>query len=126
MKESLAPPRDPGRTRLLVGLLAPPLAWIIDLGALIMLTRTNSARQITWPVYLVTAAALALTALGGLVCWRACQITDAGRRRPRSAALSQEATITLASWGLALAVFFALLIVAQAYPSLVLTPTEIT
>ena len=64
---------------------------------------------------MVAEVALAVMLLvGAALCWRA----------HREA--SHEAPATLARWGLALAAFFLLLILAQAFPTLQLGPREIT
>src|SRR2546421_7956135 len=70
--DTTASPASEGNHRLArvwAGALLPPVAWAIDLGASLMLTRTVVAVQRKWPLVVVGAAAFVL-ALAGFVLSR--------------------------------------------------------
>jgi hypothetical protein len=111
-----------GNVRLWAGLLLPPLAWVADLMGRYALVRLASARRIVWPMHVMTAGALVLLGAGAWLCW------SERRRfaRERTAApLDGSAAPTVAVWGLALAPFFLLMILAEAVPSFGLGPAEV-
>jgi hypothetical protein len=96
-----------------VGVLLPPISWLADFLVRYTVVRFANIHDLRWPMTVSTIAAIGLLLLGVGLCWRA------RRQAPPSAA-------TLANWGLGLAAFFLLLILAQAFPTLVLSPREIT
>ena len=115
---------SPELARLWAGVLLPPAGWVLDFLVRYMAIRYANLHDRVWPLYLSTALGLTALAVGVRLCWRA-----------RRAAIEQPAggdpdarmtAATLSSWGLALALFFFLLIAAEAYPVLVLTAREIT
>ncbi|HEY8923788.1 MAG TPA: hypothetical protein VIU64_05355, partial [Polyangia bacterium] len=78
-------------------------------------TRYASAHGVRWPLILSSTGGVALIAAGAGLCLATLR---------RAAARADVDTV--ARWGLLLAAFFFLLVVAEAYPVLVLGPNEIT
>jgi hypothetical protein len=114
--ESAAAPRPaPALIRAWVGVLLAPASWVADLLSRYMLIRYSNIHDVHWPLRISTLFCLALVLLGGWLCQRV-------RREAEPGAL----VATLALWGLGLAAFFLLLILAQAYPAFVLSAREIT
>jgi uncharacterized iron-regulated membrane protein len=93
-----------------------------------MLIRYTNVHDRRWPLHVPTAVCLAVAILGGAICWRARREVQKARGEPNGDGeeTAREAVGTLALWGLALAAYFLLLILAQAYPAFVLSPREIT
>jgi hypothetical protein len=121
MTASAHPPADPqaarpsgGLIRVWIGVLLPPAAWAIDFMIRTLSVRFVNVHQRRWPLHASTALALAGIAVGVWLCLQA--------RRERGSSSTTE----LATWGLALAAFFLLLLLAQAFPTFVLAPREIT
>jgi hypothetical protein len=126
-----------------VGLLLPATSWVAHHLSRYLLVRFTSSHGMRWPLHLSTGTCLAGVALGAWFCARRLW-----QERARAAATSKEDRfvpdgestegdgdgdtpersrgVTLAGWGLALAAYFFLLILAQAYPVFVLSPQEIT
>jgi hypothetical protein len=107
-------PANRALARLWVGLLLPPVAWMSDFMIRYFAIRFANIHDRRWPMALATAAGLVLLGIGASLSWR-------GHREAK-----REAPAALARWGLGLAAFFLLLILAQAFPGLVLGPREIT
>jgi hypothetical protein len=118
-QEAAAPRPSPRLVRLWLGLLLPPAGWIADFLARYLVTRFTSIHHLRWPLRLSSVLGVALTALGAALC--AGLRRDAGGMPPSERELPR-----LAAWGLALAAFFLLLILAEAFPTFVLDPREIT
>ena len=108
-----APEPAPGLVRLWTGVLLAPLSWVADFLLRYMAVRFANAHDRRWPFIVATAGGLILLSLGAWLC---------GRAR-RHATVQQEKT--LASWGLALALFFFVLILCEAFPTLILSPREL-
>jgi hypothetical protein len=106
---------DRALVRLWVGVLLPPVGWMADFMSRYFAIRFANLHDQRWPMAVSTAASLLLVLLGAGLCWQA-----------RRQAKASDTRRTLASWGLGLAAFFLLLILAQAYPALVLRAREIT
>jgi hypothetical protein len=102
--------------RLLLAALAGPLAWLAQFGVGYGLVGPMCATRSSGWLHAVSAAALALTALGAAHCLRA-------RRRP-GATRGESARRALAAAGVALALGFALLIVGTDVPGWLLDPCE--
>jgi hypothetical protein len=113
----------PELARLWAGVLLPPAGWVLDFLIRYMAIRYAHLHDRVWPLYLSTALGMTVVALGAWLCWQARQ-RAVGQHGGDPEARATAAT--LSSWGLALALFFFLLIAAQAYPVLVLTAREIT
>ena len=105
---------DRALARLWIGVLLPPAAWLADFMIRYFVIRFANIHDRRWPMTLATGLGLVLLLAGAALCWR--EHREAKR----------DAHATLALWGLGLAAFFFLLIVAQAFPTLVLSPREIT
>lgn len=127
MRAEQAPAPDRSLIRLWAGVLLPPLGWVADLLSRYLMLRWVNVHDVRWPLHLATAVCLAVVALGGLLSWRTLA---AGRRIRRGddamADTARDGRITMGLWGLGLGLFFLLLILAQAFPSFVLSPREIT
>jgi hypothetical protein len=115
---------SPGLARLWLGVLLPPAAWVTDLLARYMAIRYANLHGRLWPLHVSTGIGLAMLLVGVTLCWRTRR--TAIQHGNLQAGMEANAMATLSSWGLALALFFFLLIAAQAYPTLVLTVREIT
>jgi hypothetical protein len=127
LQSEQAPAPDRSLVRLWAGVLLPPLGWVADLLSRYLLVRWVNVHDVRWPLHLATAICQALVAAGALLSWRTLA---AGRRLRRVenpiAETARDARVTMGLWGLGLALFFLLLILAQAFPSFVLSPREIT
>jgi len=115
----------PERARLRAAALASPLAWAADLAINYGFVRRMSLHGTKLPVLITTAVCLATICAAALVCGRALRRRSAQAPSAGSAALAQDTDRTLALWGLVLAVYFALLVLGQAYPALVLRAEEL-
>jgi len=112
---SAQPPRlAPRLVRLWSGVLLAPLSWVADFIIRYAVVRFANAHDHRWPFAVSTAGALAVLAVGVTLCWRT--------RRGGQAAAEEN---TLAAWGLGLALFFFILILCEAFPTLVLSPGEL-
>jgi hypothetical protein len=121
MTASAHPPESPqaGRpdralVRLWLGVLLPPVVWAIDFMIRTLAVRFVNVHQRRWPLHASTVFALTGIAVGAWLCARARR----EMRRPPGP--------ELAIWGLALAAFFLLLILTQAFPTFIFGPREIT
>jgi hypothetical protein len=119
---------SPTLARLWVGVLLPPAAWVSDLLTRYMVIRYASTHGRIWPLHLSTAFGLTLLALGARLCWQARRAAMQGHVDGDigDGTTARAAMATLSVWGLALSLFFFLLIGAQAYPTFVLAIREIT
>lgn len=99
--------------RLWIGVLLAPLSWVADFLLRYMVVRFANAHARRWPFALSTAGGLVLLFVGAALCWRAHRDAATPERK------------TLAAWGLALALFFFILVLCQAFPTLILSPTEL-
>ena len=128
-------PLPPERARLRAAVLASPLAWAADLLINYGFVRRMSVHGTKLPVLITTAVCLATMGAAALVCGRHLRSHPTSRpgeghaeRRgseAASATLAHDSDRTLALWGLVLAVYFALLVLGQAYPALVLRAEEL-
>lgn len=108
---------DRALIRLWIGVLLAPSSWVADFMIRYLAIRYANIHDRRWPMLTSTVGAIVLLLVGAALCWH-----ERGHA-PREA--QSEATRTLATWGLALAAFFLLLILAQAFPTLVLRAREI-
>jgi hypothetical protein len=92
-----------------------PLGWIADLLVRYGVMRYASTHGVRWPLILSSTGGVAMIAAGAGLC-----LATLRRAAPRPD------VDTIARWGLLLAAFFFLLVMAEAYPVLVLGPNEIT
>jgi len=108
-----APRIDPRLTRLWMGVLLAPGSWVADFLIRYMAVRFANAHGWRWPFALSTGGGLLLLFVGAALCWK-------GRRDATAPAHK-----TLATWGLTLAIFFFILILCEAFPTLILSPSEL-
>jgi hypothetical protein len=105
------------------GLLAGPLAWAALLQTNYVLSYVACEQRHTWMLHLSAAVALALTAAGALSSWRAAPAKaaeDSPSRDPADAAVLRARFMATA--GLVLCAWFALVILATEIPALLLHP----
>lgn len=104
-------------------LLAPPLAFLVQLEANYALVSWACARGDRLPLHLITLAALVVAAAAWLVAWREWRavrgpwpdyVTPAPSPRSRF----------MAALGMLVSALFIVLLVAQAIPAFVLTPCQ--
>ena len=105
---------DRALARLWLGVLLPPIAWMADFMIRYFAIRFANIHDRRWPMAASTLGGVALLLVGAALA----------RHAQREA--KDDAAATLARWGLGFAAFFLLLILAQAFPTLVLRPREIT
>ena len=122
-----APPVEAGAVpragRLWLAVLGSPAAWAADQLLRYGLIRTVNATQRMYLLHLVTAATLLTTIVCGLVCARERRLS---RQQHVAASEVGNSGQTLALWGVALALYFGLLILGQAFPTLILGPRDLT
>jgi hypothetical protein len=119
-QQPAAASRDkPALTRLWIGVLLAPASWIADLLVRYLMIRFANTHDRRWLLHVPTIICLSLLLAGGYLCWRE-------RRSAHGGDPSLKARATLAGWGLALAAYFLLLILTQAYPGFALSVQEIT
>lgn len=127
--EPKRPELDRGDRALLTAAFAGPLAWLVQLGFGVSVLPWLCTADTRAPLHLATAAALAAVALGVAHCWR--RGGGHRRRRDRDAgppekeacpALPAEVRRRAAWFGVALGLFFSLLILATTVPGLFLEP----
>jgi hypothetical protein len=105
---------DRALVRVWIGVLLAPLSWMGDFMVRYFSIRYANIHDRRWPMMTSTVVAVVLLLVGAAICWRA-------RREAKA-----DGPATLATWGIGLAAFFLLLILAQALPTLVLRAREIT
>jgi hypothetical protein len=111
-----------GLLALWLGLLAAPLAWLVNLllSYTLVLWACSTGRQYT--LHLVTLAMLLLAAAGGFMAWRAWR--RAGRTWHDEAGGVLPRSRFMAALGVLLSSLFFLAILAQGIPSFVLSACE--
>jgi hypothetical protein len=112
---AIAPRPAAALVRVWVGVLLPAASWVADFLTHYLLIRYSNINDRRWPQRVPTVICLALLLLGVGLC-----------RRARREAPPGSDVAMLALWGLTLAAFFLLLMLAQAYPSFVLSVREIS
>ncbi len=93
------------------GLLAGPLAWLLVLEINFALVPWACAFAVKWPLWLVTAGGLAVSAGGGALSWNAWR--KAGREWPSEAGGAIPRSRFLAAGGVLISVFFFVALIAQ-------------
>ncbi len=104
------------------GVLAGPLAFLLNLQVSYMLVPWACATGAQGTLYFVAAGALLLSGLGGLTSWRVWQ--RRGREWPGDEAGAVPRSRLLAVLGLLTSVLFALVIVAQGIPTFILSACQ--
>jgi hypothetical protein len=123
---STSPPaRPPGLVVGWVGALLPPVAWLGDFLLRYFVVRWAHIHDRRWPPQVSAAIAVLLVLLGAALSLRA---RHAARSVPADGDPpgAGSTVATLSSWGLALAAYFLLLVLAETYPTFILTAREIT
>jgi hypothetical protein len=115
-RESSEP--GPRLLALWTGVLAGPFAWAALLQTNYVMSYVACEYRHTWMLHLTTVLALAVTVAGGLSAWRAVPVDDG--EAPPSRAVARARDMAMA--GLALSVWFALVILATEIPVLMLPP----
>jgi hypothetical protein len=110
---------NPIDARCWIGLLAPPLAWVLDFQTCYVLSNPVHRWGNKLPICLVTALALTISLTGGAVAWAALRSLG-----PAASNESRDRTRFMLRAGVALGLFFALTIVAESIPVLILHPTD--
>jgi hypothetical protein len=105
-----------------VGLLLPPIAFLIDLETAYALVPTACASRNELPVHLVHFACLLLAVLGGFTAWRWWKL--GGATWPGEEGGPVARSRFMAGVGLLVSALFALVIVAMWIPSFVLDPCQ--
>lgn len=98
-------------------LLLPPLSWVADFMGRYALSRWTFQHGTTWPLRALTTVTVLSCGLGAILGWYA------GRR---ARAAHSAARATAATWAIAMAGYFIILILAEFYPVTVLDVRELT
>lgn len=104
------------------GILSGPIVWLLSFEANFALAPWACVFQAKLALYLVSIAALLLTASGGLLAWR--QWSAAGKAAPGDEAGALPRIRVMAIGGVLMSGMFFLVILAQAIPELVLGACE--
>lgn len=114
------------RAALWTGLFLTPGAWIGDLLVRYFLIRWTSHHGVRWPLLASSCFSTVVLLCGAILCWRSLQRARGQAPSRHGKEGSGDTDSALAISGLVLAAYFFLLILAQAYPLLVLDAAEIT
>lgn len=101
------------------GVLLPPVAWVVHLSITYAMASFVCHPPVTWPLYLVSVAALGLSLWGG---WISRGIRQASADETGDAPNSTARARFMAQSGLLLSGIFSLAILAQTIPMFVLEP----
>lgn len=115
-----APTTRRQRRGLLAGLLVAPLTWLAHLGLSYALVPWTCARGHRSVLLLVSAAALAVAASGGVAAWNSWPSGRPRAGEPRDI----EGARLLSLLGLVLSLSFIVALLASAIPTLVLRPCD--
>jgi hypothetical protein len=105
-----------------IGVLLPPVAFLINLEVAYALVPPACSSHNTLPVHLVHLACLLLTLYGLVTAWRCWK--DAGSTWPGEAGDPLARSRFMAGTGLLVSGMFVLVIVAQWIPSFILDPCQ--
>lgn len=109
-----------GNLVLLAGVLVPPAAWMLDLLVLYSLERYVCRTGASWLFHATSVALLLPVIATGWAAWRAWR--ELGESTETADGGTPGRSRFLALWGMAFSLAFALLIVAEWIPTLVLDP----
>ena len=117
---------DSGRSIALqwFGLLAPPIAWLLNLEFGFSLAHAACHGSGIGPVHLASVAALTIAALGGaaaVVTWR-----RSGSSWPDDAVGAVQRSRMMATLGLGNTAFFLMMILTQWIPAFIFNPCSLT
>ncbi|MGA8026522.1 MAG: hypothetical protein WB992_05210 [Bryobacteraceae bacterium] len=104
------------------GILAGPIVWLISFEANFALAPWACVFQWKLALYLVSIAALAVSAGSGILAWR--QWTALGKEWPGDGGGALPRSRVMAIWGVLLSAMFFLVILAQAIPEVMLGACE--
>ena len=111
-----------GARSLWIGVLAAPVAFLVDLEASYILVPQACATGVETGLHLVPILALLVTAAGTIVSWRNWKRTGEARSE------GEETVVTrshfMAVWGTLMSLLFFLVILAQWIPSLFFSPCQ--
>ncbi|HET6836606.1 MAG TPA: hypothetical protein VFH24_01120 [Gemmatimonadales bacterium] len=105
-----------------IGLLVPPVAFLLNLEAAYALVPTACSEGTAALVHLVHLISLLLAVFGGVVAWRAWQ--QSGATWPGGAGGRVSRTQFLAGLGALMGLLFIVVILAQWMPSFILDPCQ--
>lgn len=111
-----------GLLELWTGMLAGPIAWLLQLQTNYILAQLVCSRTSHVMLHVITVVALLLAAGGGLIAWRSWQ--QAGREWPGESEGVVPRSRFMAVVGLLTSVMFFLVILAQGIPSFILNPCQ--
>jgi len=100
------------------GMLAPPITWGLHFQVSYMLAPSACAARQSWYLHAATLGALLIVALAGLAAWRSWQRLPGPESEDATSRVGGRRFLAIS--GVALAVFFAMVIVAIDIPSLIL------
>jgi hypothetical protein len=100
------------------GILAGPIAWLLDLGVSYALVQWVCGGGSHVVLHLISLGSLAIVAVGGGLSWLALQRASTGDGTDRSQ--SDEPVRFMAALGLVMCALFATLVIAEAIPRWVL------
>jgi hypothetical protein len=126
-RRSPSPPASARHDALaVIGFVAGPIAWVIDLSLSYFLVPKVHWSGAKWPMHLVTVLAVAIIAAGALAAVRVLRTPGQNAARDPGAptGLVTERSRFLARGGLALSAFFLLAILAEALPKLLLSTRD--
>jgi hypothetical protein len=111
-----------GLARVWAATLLSPLAWFLDLEVSLALSRTAAASDSKAPLFVTAALTLALAGVAYVWCRREWRLYTLLVQRGRTELAGAR---TVARWGMALGLFFMLLIAAMGVPNFVFTPRDL-
>ena len=109
-------------TALAVGLLLPPLAWLLDMQVSYSLVKWACANDRQWILFVMPACSLTLIAATTLMSWQTLRHTDLSARDEGGRPIHRSHLLAVS--GLALSILFGLLIFISLVPRALLSPCE--
>lgn len=104
------------------GVLAGPIVWLMSFEANFALAPWACIFQAKLALYIVSAIAFALAVASGLLAWS--QWNEVGREWPDAGGSVISRARIMAAGGVLLSAMFAIVIVAQAIPEIILAPCQ--
>jgi len=107
---------------LIGGVLLPPFAWLLDLQVSYSLVKWACATDRSWILFVTPIVSLALIAGAGRMSWSAWNLARRTAREDGERPVDRSYMLALS--GLALTVFFGLLVLVSLTPRALLSPCE--